>query len=108
MAKKSIEKTRENRITPAETEDTGKFQALRAWFRTKISTMKCLNREANESIEMTQRNLPTSASVEQPGRGQAVRDWFGSSFGRKAKGLILFPGFSLLIYVFNEFKLYLY
>ena len=86
MAKKSVENTRKNRTTPVETENTGKFRALQAWFRTTISTMNCQKREAHESIEMTPRNRPARASDEQPGRGQAVRDWFGSSLGRKAKG----------------------
>ena len=88
MAKKSIEKTRENRITPAETENTGKFQALRAWFPTKISTMNCQKREDDESIEMPQRNRPTPANDDQPERGQALRNWLSSSFGRKALGVI--------------------
>ena len=90
MAKKSIEKTRKKRTTPAETENQGKFQAVKAWFRTKMSSVKCKKREASESIEMAQRNRPTPASDEQPGRGQAMRDWISSSFGRKAKGLNLF------------------
>ena len=90
MAKKDTEKDRKNRTTPAVAESTGRFRALRTWFGTKIRTIKSKKRDANESIEMTQRNLPTSASNEQPGKGQAVRDWFSSSFGRKARGLILF------------------
>ena len=93
MAKKSIEKTRKKRTTPAETENQGKFQAVKAWFRTKMSSVKCSKQTTNESIEMAQRNRQTPASDEQPGRGRAVRDWFSSSFGRKAKGLILFVSF---------------
>ena len=93
MAKKSVEKTRKNRTTPAEPENQGKFRAVKAWFRTKMSSVKCQKQTANESIEMAQRNRPTPASDEQPGRGQAIRDWFSSSFGRKAKGLNLFVSF---------------
>lgn len=93
MAKKSAEKARKKRTTPTEPENQGKFQAVKAWFRTKMSSVKCKKREANESIEMAQRNRPTPASDEQPGRGQAIRDWFSSSFGRKAKGLNLFVSF---------------
>ena len=93
MAKKSAEKARKKRTTPTEPENQGKFQAVKAWFRTKMSSVKCKKREASESIEMAQRNRPTPASDEQPGRGQAIRDWFSSSFGRKAKGLILFVSF---------------
>ena len=75
MAKKSVEKTRKNRTTPAEPKTTGRFQADQ-------------KQTANESIEMAQRNRPTPASDEQPGRGQAIRDWFSSSFGRKEKDSI--------------------
>ena len=96
MAKKSAEKTRKKKTTQAEPETTGKFQSVKAWFRTKMSSVKCQKQTANESIEMAQQNRPTPASNEQPGRGQAIRDWFSSSFGRKAKGLILF--------LFCEFK----
>ena len=87
MAKKSAEKARKKRTTPTEPENQGKFQAVKAWFRTKMSSVKCQKQTANESIEMAQRNRQTPASDEQPGRGQAIRDWFSSSFGRKAKGL---------------------
>ena len=93
MAKKSAEKARKKRTTPAETENQGKFQAVKAWFRTKMSSVKCNKQTANESIEMAQQNRPTPASNEQPRRGQALRDWFSSSFGRKAKGLNLFVSF---------------
>ena len=93
MAKKSAEKIRKNRSTPAETENQGKFQAVKAWFRTKMSSVKCQKKRVNESIEMAQRNRQTPASDEQPRRGQAIRDWFSSSFGRKAKGLNLFVSF---------------
>ena len=96
MAKKSAEKARKKRNTPTEPENQGKFQAVKAWFRTKMSSVKCQKQTANESIEMAQQNRQTPASDEQPGRGQAIRDWFSSSFGRKAKGLILF--------LFCEFK----
>ena len=96
MAKKSAEKARKKRTTPAETENQGKFQAVKAWFRTKMRSVKCNKETANESIEMAQQNRPTPASNEHPGRSQAIRDWFSSSFGRKAKGLIIF--------LFCEFK----
>ena len=93
MAKKSAEKARKKRNTPTKPENQGKFQAVKAWFRTKMSSVRCKKREAHESIEMAERNRPTPASGEQPGRGQAIRDWFSSSFGRKAKGLNLFVNF---------------
>ena len=87
MAKTSAEKTRKKRTTSAEPETTGRFQAVKAWFRTKMSSVKCNKQTANESIEMAQRNRPTPASNEQPGRGQALRDWFSSSIRRKASGI---------------------
>ena len=40
MAKKSAEKARKKRNTPTETENQGKFQAVKAWFRTKMSSVK--------------------------------------------------------------------
>ena len=76
----AVEKTRKPQTYSAETESTGRVQALQA----KPSSVKCKKREANESIEMTTGNRQAPAGNEQPGRGQAVRDWFGSSFGRKA------------------------
>ena len=97
IAKISVEKTRKKRTTPVETQNQGKFQALRAWFRSKTSTMKCKKREANESIEMAQQNRPTPARNEQAGRGQALENWFSSSFGRKARGLNLFVNLSRII-----------
>ena len=97
MAKRSVENIRKNRTTPAETENQGKFQAVKAWFRTKMSSVKCKKREANESIEMAQQNRPTPARNEQAGRGQALENWFSSSFGRKARGLNLFVNLSRII-----------
>ena len=85
------------RTTPVETQNQGKFQALRAWFRSKTSTMKCKTREANESIEMAQRNRPTPARNEQAGRGQALENWFSSSFERKAREMNLFVNLSRII-----------
>ena len=48
------------------------------------------NRTTSAVAEPTGRFDEPRASDQQPGRGQAVRDWFSSSFGRKARGLILF------------------
>ena len=97
MAKKSAEKARKKRNTPTEPENQGKFQAVKAWFRTKMSSVKCKKREANESIEMAQRNRPTPARNEQAGRGQALENWFSSSFERKAREMNLFVNLSRII-----------